>query len=337
MSKFSLSRISLMLLLSFLLMLGAAFASLIVGAKAINWQELFASWGELTNTDYIILTQIRIPRTITAICIGGLLGLCGTILQGLFRNPLVEPYTLGISGGASLGVALAIILGVGGISVLTLPLFGFLGSLCTIFVVYLYSYRRSFFSVNRMLLVGVMISFIASSAVMFLMSITTQENLRNIIFWTMGSLSQNNQLLLSILIAGAVLGLSVSYLFSTPLNAFRLGEQKARQLGVNTQCTMQWLFLLTSLLTGICISVGGVIGFVGLLVPHMSRILVGLDYRYLLIASFLNGAFFLLICDLLARQLLYPNELPVGVITGMFGGILFIYMISRQGSRKAID
>ncbi|MDY6148244.1 MAG: iron ABC transporter permease [Porphyromonas sp.] len=325
------------LLLSACILLLTAVGSLFIGGKSIAWSQLFRFWGDPSSIDYIILSGIRIPRMLTAIAIGGGLSLCGAILQGLFRNPLVEPYTLGVSGGASLGVTIAIVTGLTAISSIFMPLLGFLGALATIFIVYLYSYRRRNFSINRMLLVGVMLSFIASSAVMFMMSVTSAENLQKIVFRTMGSLSENRPILIVSLLITSILVLCASFLFATPLNALRIGEQKAQQLGVNTQKTTQLLFLLTSILTGFCISVSGVIGFVGLIIPHISRQWIGWDYRFLLFASFLNGASFLLLCDLIARTIVYPNELPVGVVTGIIGGVFFIYLINKSKDSYFLD
>lgn len=286
--------------------------------------------------EYGILWYIRIPRTILAIAIGGSLSLSGLILQGIYRNPLVEPYTLGISGGASLGITFAIISGIYAIHSLLLPLFGFAGAFATIFLVYTLSMGKTHGAVNRMLLIGVMISFISSAIVMFLMSVTSVENLPGIIFWTMGSLNESDMTLIVSMTIAAFVILGITYLFVPALNALRLGESRARYLGVNTQFTIRVLFILTSLLTGTCIAVAGVIGFVGLIIPHFTRLWVGADYKYLLGASFLSGSVFLLLCDIIARTVVAPNELPIGVITGMAGGVAFIFILSRRNAKSKI-
>ena len=308
----------------------ASLCSLCVGEMKLPFDQLIDYMNDTSSMEYAVLTHIRIPRTLLAVAIGGGLSLAGVILQGIYRNPLVEPYTLGISGGASLGVTLAIVTGIYANYALSLPFFGFVGAFLTIFLVYSLSLKKGVVSVNRMLLIGVMISFISSSMVMFLMSITASENIHGIIFWTMGSLDESNPYLVYGMLIVSVFSVIVAYLFAIPLNALRLGEAKARHLGINTQLIIRLLFVLTSLLTGSCIAVGGVIGFVGLIIPHFTRLWLGNDYRVLLLGSFLSGSFFLILCDMLARTLILPNELPIGVITGIFGGIAFIFILSSQ-------
>jgi iron complex transport system permease protein len=255
--------------------------------------------------------------------VGGGLSLSGAILQGIYRNPLVEPYTLGISGGASLGITFAIVAGLHLANALFLPLAGFIGALATIFLVYALSTRRGMLEINRLLLIGVMISFISSSLMMFLMSVTSAENIHGIVFWTMGSLNESNNAMIGLVVILSVACLLVSYIFVMPLNALRLGEENARHLGVDSGTTIRILFILTSLLTGACISVAGIIGFVGLVIPHIVQLWVGSDYRIKLIASFLSGSVFLILCDVAARTIIAPNELPIGVITGIIGASFF--------------
>ena len=284
--------------------------------------------------EYTILSQIRIPRVLLGIAVGGSLSLAGILLQGIYRNPLVEPYTMGISGGASLGVAFAIVFSLHQIlGSFVLPLAGFIGSFLIIFLVYTISTRSGRINIQTMLLTGVMISFIASSSMMFLMAITSSENLYGIIFWIMGSLDEPDISLIYITLITAIASLFASYLFVQPLNALRLGEEKAKHLGINTDVAIKLLFLLASLLAGVCVAVAGVIGFVGLIIPHLMRLLVGSDYRILLVSSFLSGSIFLVLSDVIARTIISPNELPIGVITGIVGGIVFLLMMSRSSLR----
>lgn len=314
------------------LVIVATVASLISGEMDIKFIEIPEILKTGTGIKYAILTQIRLPRIIMAFSIGGALSLTGAILQGIYRNPLVEPYTLGISGGAALGVAIVIVMGLHlTLGSFMLPLAGFLGSMLTIFLVYFLSIKKGAININRMLLIGVMISFVASSSMMFLMAITTAENLHGIIFWMMGSLDEPNKLLIDIVLYSSISGLFITYFFARPLNALRLGEEKARHLGINTIATIRILFIVASLLTGICVAVAGIIGFVGLVIPHIIRNIIGPDYRVLLIGSFLGGSFFLLVCDIIARTVILPNELPIGVITGMVGGLVFILVLARTG------
>lgn len=283
------------------------------------------------TTEYSILFDIRLPRIILAFAVGGALSLAGVILQGMFRNPLVEPYTLGISGGAALGVCLNIVLRLHQtFGVLTLPIFGFLGAVMVILLVYSLSVKKGILKIQGLLLTGVMISFVSSSLIMLIMAISRTEDLHGIVFWIMGSLEEPNWLLIKLAVLVSILGLLISYKFSLALNAFSLGEEEALHLGINTEKTKRLLFILASFLTGCSVSITGIIGFVGLVVPHFVRMFVGGDHRILLISSFLCGASFLIFCDTLARTVISPMELPVGVITGILGGSLFVYALSKK-------
>ena len=295
---------------------------------------LFSGKGTI---EYSILTQIRLPRILLGLAIGGSLSLAGVLLQGIYRNPLVEPYTLGISGGAAIGVAIAIVFGLYiKVGAFVLPFSGFVGALVTTILVYLLSTKRGKLQINKMVLIGVMISFIASSAMMFMLATTQTENLQGIIFWTMGSLDEPNPLLIKACFIIAITCLLASYLFTQPLNALRLGEEKARHLGINTDTNIKILFIIASILTGLSVSVAGIIGFVGLIIPQMVRLLVGSDYRILLISSFITGGSFLVACDTIARTIISPNELPIGVITGFIGGIVFIVVLARTKTMSKI-
>ncbi len=321
------------LILLFLLMILVLLAfslSLMYGEMRLSLPQLLDVLSEKEGLKYVIIRKIRLPRTIMAFAVGGSLSLTGAILQGIYRNPLVEPYTLGISGGAAFGVALVIVLSLHlTIGAFVLPLAGFTGAMVTIFVVYFLSIHKGVTNINRMLLIGVMISFVASSSMMFLMAITTSENLHGIVFWMMGSLDEPNTILVKIVFYSSLAGLIMSYFFARPLNALRLGHEKAHHLGINTNTTIRILFIVASLLTGICVAVAGIIGFVGLVIPHLIRNIIGTDYRILLAGSFLGGSLFLIICDIIARTIIMPNELPIGVITGMVGGLVFIVVLAR--------
>lgn len=327
---------ALNILLLLVILTVSVLLSLSIGEISIPIEQIGEALSDSEGVEYGVLSYIRIPRIVLGIAIGGSLSLAGAILQGIYRNPLVEPYTLGISGGASLGVTLVIVLGLHLVNVLLMPIAGFVGAFITIFLVATLGLSKGKVSVNRMLLIGVMLSFISSSGVMFLMSITKVENIHSIIFWTMGSLNESNPTLVWGMLVLALVCLLFVYLFATPLNALRLGEEKASHLGINSSATIRILFLITSLLTGACIAVGGVIGFVGLVMPHIIRLWVGSDYRILLLASFLSGSIFLVLSDLLARTVIAPNELPIGVITGIVGGITFIVLLARSSKKSRL-
>ena len=328
-------RWSLYVLALLVLLIAASLWSLLGGNMDISIKELPQLFnGELDNVEATIITKIRLPRVILGIAVGGALSLSGTILQGIYRNPLVEPYTLGISGGAALGIAIAIVFGLERfLGAWVLPFMGFVGAMVIIFLVYTLGQRSQRMNTQGMLLVGVMISFIASSVMMLLMSITTTENLQSIFFWTMGSLDSTNDILIRIAFYSSIIGLVLSYFFVQPLNALRIGEEKARHLGINTDVAIRLLFIISSLLTGVCVAVVGVIGFVGLIIPHVVRYWVGGDFRILLITSFLGGGVFLILSDILARNIIAPNELPIGVITGLIGGTVFVFMINKSNGK----
>jgi len=323
---------SVWILVLFCLLLVTVFFSFCVGSVGMSLKKILKVIFEGRGTsEYSILFDIRLPRIILGFAIGGALSLAGVILQGMFRNPLVEPYTLGISGGAAVGVCLNIVLGLSrGLGIISLPVCGFLGAILVILLVYSLSIRKGILKIQGLLLTGVMISFISSSLIMLIMSVSHTEDLHGIVFWVMGSLEEPNWLLIKLALGIAVFGLVVSYLFCFDLNAFSLGEEEALHLGINVERTKRLLFIVASLLTGFSVSVAGIIGFVGLVVPHFIRMFVGGDHRILLISSFLCGAIFLIFCDSLARIIIAPLELPVGVITGILGGSLFIYALSKK-------
>ncbi len=322
----------IVLLILLVLLVFISVFSLCVGSAGIPLKKIFRIISEGEGTaEYSILFDIRLPRILLGLAIGGALSLAGTILQGMFRNPLVEPYTLGISGGASLGVCINIIfkwyLVIG---VLAYPLSGFLGAVFVIILVYTLSLKKGILKIHGMLLTGVMISFISSSLVMLLMAVSRTEDLHSIVFWIMGSLDEPNRVLIKTALWGALGGLVFSYFFSLDLNALALGEEEAVHLGINVPRTKRTLFLIASILTGFSVSVAGIIGFVGLVVPHFMRMIIGTDHRVLFLGSFLAGACFLILCDTLARTVIAPLELPVGVITGIIGGIVFIYALTKR-------
>lgn len=304
--------------------------SLGIGSVSVPLSRIIALlMGEGGDIEASILLNIRLPRIILGFAVGGALSLSGVILQGLFRNPLVEPYTLGISGGAALGVSLNVAFKVYRIGIWTMPLWGFLGAMSVLLLLYLIYLRKKWIPLQGLLLNGVMISFITSALIMLILSLAQDEDRHGILFWIMGSLDEPNGFLILLNAALAVVILLSALFFVHDLNAFSLGEEEARHLGIEVERSKRLLFLFASLLTGFSVSVAGVIGFVGLLVPHFLRLWIGGDHRLLVPAAFLGGGTFLIFCDTLARSLIPPKELPVGVITGLLGGGLFIYTLGR--------
>lgn len=307
------------LLLSVIVSLGA-------GSAGIPFKKIISTlFSHEYTMERSILFDIRMPRIFLAVIVGGALSVAGVIFQGIFQNKLVEPYTLGISGGSALAVSLSVILGLK----MLLPVSGFIGAMAAIFIVYFVSRNKS----GVMLLTGVMISFISASAVMLIMAVAGTSELHSIIFWLMGSLEEANLEVVRPASALIFVGIAVSVLYSQSLNALNLGEESALHLGINVERTKKILFITGSLITGCCVSISGIIGFVGLVVPHFMRMFVGNDHRILIVASFFTGGIFLLVCDTIARTIILPSELPVGVITGIAGGIVFVYFLLKRRDR----
>jgi iron complex transport system permease protein len=328
----ALTWITWVLILSGILLV-VSIGALCIGTTAIPLKKILPLlFSTREGVDYSILVDLRLPRILLGVAVGGGLSLAGVLLQGMFRNPLVEPYTLGISGGAALGVCLNIVLGLrDSLSGFSMPLSGFIGAVLVILIVYSLSARKGILKIQGLLLTGVMISFIASSFIMLMMAISRAEDLQGIVFWIMGSLEEPKWSLIYLAIGVSLLGLVLSYFLCVRLNALSLGEEEARHLGIDTETTKRYLFIIASMVTGCCVAVTGIIGFVGLAVPHFVRMFVGQDHRILLISAFLSGGIFLIIGDTIARTIIRPLELPVGVVTGIIGGIIFVYALTRRG------
>jgi iron complex transport system permease protein len=307
--------------------------SLAVGSKTMGVSRLFdiALHGPGTP-EYSILIDVRLPRVLMAFAIGGALSLSGAILQAVFRNPLAEPYTLGISGGATIGVGVTVLFETNKLlGTMSTPVFGFIGALLVVIILYTLSLTKGVLKMNSLLLTGVMISYISTSLLMLIQALVRTEDLSRIVFWIMGSVEEANWSLIKLAVTVSLLGLVTAYFLCIDLNALALGEEEAIRLGVHVERTKRVSFVTASVLTGVSVSLTGVIGFVGLLIPHVLRSVTGGDHRILLITSYLSGASFLILCDTVARSVAAPIELPVGVITGIVGGVFLIYVISRRG------
>jgi len=273
-----------------------------------------------------VFWSLRMPRVLMAVSCGILLSLCGCIMQGIFRNPLVEPYTMGISGGAVVGVSLALALGM---SYYVVDMFAFIGALASVFLV-LFVRKAVGGSVVVMLLAGVMVSFATSSLSTLLMYMSTRENIMYIISWSMGSFEAVESQRAYVMTFFSCFCVAVSPLFGNVLNVLSLGEDTARHLGVDSRRVVVVLFIIASLLTSLCVASAGVVAFVGMVVPHVVRTIVGGNHKILLPLSGLLGGTFLVICDVLARVVVYPMELPAGIFSGLVGGVVFVILLSRR-------
>lgn len=275
----------------------------------------------------MIIWDLRIPRIIIAAVIGAALSACGVVYQAILRNPLAEPYTLGVSSGGALGATISIIMGLSGPAMMGMC---FTGCLLTILLILGLASIKSF-SNTTLILCGVIIGFLLSSIMMLLFSLSTTRDVYASVMWLMGSLSAPDKDSVRIMIF-LVLPLTLFMIFfSRDINILSLGDEKAMHLGLNARSVRAFLFLISSLITGACVAIAGVISFVGLIVPHVMRRITGPDSRSLIPASMLSGAALLVLSDMLARTVISPLELPVGVITGIMGGLFFLFMILRRG------
>ncbi len=275
--------------------------------------------------DSEIFFDLRFPRVLAGFFVGGSLAVSGSLLQALFKNPLVEPYTLGISGGAAVGTVVGMFVGLS--KGLGLPGSGFLGALFTMGLVYFLSLKGMKLILNRMLLIGVMVSFVSSSLVLFVEAIVSPNELRSMIYWLMGTLQWIPKTGLTVIIFSSLFVALISFIFSVQLNAISIGEEDAKGLGVDVELIKTVSFVLASLACGVSVAFVGIIGFVGLVIPHFFRIIMSRDYRVLIPLSFFGGGSFLVLSDALARLIIAPAELPVGVITGIIGGLTFIWVL----------
>ncbi|MFA5795064.1 MAG: iron ABC transporter permease [Candidatus Brocadiia bacterium] len=317
-----------LLALGFLIVIPAvALLCLVVGGTNIS---LF----NMSDTDRTIIFDVRLPRILTALLVGAGLAACGCVLQAILRNPLADPYTLGISGGAAVGVTALLAIGpvaglVNALGSFGLPLTAFAGALAAVGLVFLIASKQRF-SVHGLILSGVILSFIFSGIVMLIFAVSKPTEIQSAMFWLMGNLANINYTLMLIVGSLILTGIIIAFILAKDMDVMTLGDEKAVHLGVSPQTTRRTLFIITSLITGACVAVSGIIGFVGLMIPHIMRLIVGPSHRMLLINSVLAGALFLAVTDTLARTIMAPNELPVGVITGIIGGVFFISLLMKK-------
>ena len=287
------------------------------------------------GTPGVIMVQIRLPRVLMGFLVGASLAGIGVTLQALLRNPLADPYVLGVSSGAALGVSLAMLLGIGtGFALLpTLPLFGFLGGLLSLVLIYRLAQSQGRLPVHSLLLAGVILNAILTALIMFITTIMDPNRSAGLMAWLMGSLTAPSYPALGVFVLYVAVVLAILMHKAQMLNVMTLGEDIARSLGIETEWVKKQLFVLTALLTGAVVSVSGMIGFVGMVIPHVVRMLVGSDHRLLFPASALVGGMFLVVSDTIARTLLAPSEIPVGIVTALAGGPFFLYLLLCRKDR----
>ncbi|MDD5465119.1 MAG: iron ABC transporter permease [Candidatus Omnitrophica bacterium] len=272
------------------------------------------------------ILNLRLLRVIAALLVGSGLAVSGIALQAILRNPLAEPYLLGTSSGAGLAAIIAVIMGV---SRIYMPLAAFLGAALSIIIVYSLSRERGVIADKSLILSGVIVSVAFSAIIVFLVSLFGNEAMHEMNWWLWGSLQVYDHKLLILVAVPVLLGIGIIYFFAQDLNAISMGEEEAVHLGIDTQNIKRILIFITALITASLICICGIIGFVGLIVPHMMRLLVGPNHRILIPTTCLAACVFMVVCDLIARTLFTPLEIPIGVITAIIGAPVFIILLKK--------
>jgi len=288
--------------------------------------------GESSSIEEVVVLQVRLPRVLAAAIVGIALAVAGVVLQGLLRNPMADPYIISISAGASLGASLAITFGIG-LSffgfLYSVPLMAFVIALGTVLLVYSIARTGQGVPMLTLLLVGIAVN-------SFLLAITavirwvSGEAMYLIMAWMFGSLVICNWNYVGLALPFIIIGVAVIYVFARDLNIILLGEEQARHLGVDIEMLKRIMLASATLITAAAVSISGIIGFIGLIIPHIARILVGPDHRILIPSSALAGAIVLILCDTIARTIVRPAELPVGIITALLGCPFFVYLIRKR-------
>jgi iron complex transport system permease protein len=316
---------------SVILLLLTALASVLIGAVRIPLDEALRILSGQGGAHEAILMQVRLPRVVLAFSVGAGLALCGALMQTFFRNPLADPALIGVSAGGALGAVSLIVLGGGLASLFMLPLAAFVGSAAATALVFALARKDGHVDATTMLLAGIAVNALAGAGIGFVTYLATDAQLRNLTFWSLGSLSAATWPTALVLALCAALAAASAWRLAQPLNALLLGDAEARHLGVNVERLKLGLILLTCLVAGAAVALCGVIGFVGLVAPHAARLLLGPDHRVLVPLSALLGATLLAGADVIARTVVAPTELPIGVLTAFIGAPLFLWLLRRRG------
>lgn len=275
-----------------------------------------------------VVAQVRLPRILTAAIVGAGLSIAGVVFQGILLNPLADPYTLGISAGAAFGASIALLLDIGFLGIYSVPLFAFAGAVATLLAVMLLSSSDGRISSNNLILSGIIVAAILSAGISFIKYVA-DEHVSIIIFWLMGSFGSKTWADVLLISFAVSIGFLICLYFARDLNIISLGDRSANSLGIETGKVRVTLLVTASLITAVCVSVSGIIGFVGLIIPHLIRFFTGPDNRKLIPASALVGATLLLSADTITRAVL-PREIPIGVLTALIGGPFFCYIFKRR-------
>ncbi len=316
------------LLLALLVM--SLLATATMGPVALDWRRVFAGAGA-TSPDAVILLHARLPRVLLAAIVGGALAVSGAALQALLRNPLAEPHLVGISSGAALAAVLALVLMPVVLGhALVVPVAAFVGALASIWIVVRLAFVGERVEPTTLLLIGVIYNAFTGALLMFINSVVDLYQAHGVLFWLMGHVGTRDYPTLAGLLVYSLAGLALLLWHARDLDCLSLGDERAAELGVDVEHARRMVFVAAALLVGAVVSVSGLIGFVGLVVPHLIRLLFGADHRLLLPASYLAGAIFLVWADTVARTVLGVTEIPVGVVTAICGAPVFAYLLRRD-------
>jgi len=290
--------------------------------------DILQTWSDTSAT---IVLDIRLPRVILAGLVGAALAIAGATYQGLFRNPLADPYLIGVAQGASLGAVIGFLMPMAwNVAAFgAIPIFAFIGAIVSTTIVYLLARRGKTLPVTTLILAGVALSALLSSVVSYLV-IFSGSKLHSIIFWLMGSFSGAQWSEVLVVLPYVVVGTTIIIIFARMLNVMQLDEEQAQQLGVNVETLKIILLAAATLITAASVSFVGTIGFVGIIIPHTVRLIWGADHRYLLPLSIMTGAIFMILTDLISRTVMAPTEIPIGVITAICGAPFFLYLLRRR-------
>ena len=299
-------------------------AALAAGSLSIPFGEVLAALAGADTPSKAIVLDLRLPRALAGFACGGLLALAGALMQVLLRNPLADPYVLGISGGAGVGALLAMLLGLAGLAV---PGFSFAGALAAMLLVFGLAHGDGSWTQTRLLLTGVVVAAGCGAVVALILSIAPEQKIHGMLFWLMGDLSQATEIAPVLMLLA--LALAVALPFARELNLLARGAEQARALGVAVPKLRRLVYVVASLATAGAVTTAGSIGFVGLIVPHLVRLAIGNDQRLLLPAAVLAGGSLLVLADTLARTIVAPVQLPVGVLTALIGVPVFLYLLGK--------
>ncbi|MBI5451292.1 MAG: iron ABC transporter permease [Gammaproteobacteria bacterium] len=317
------------------LMVLALLISMMTGSTPIPLTDLLyaLSGNPSNNLAHTVMWELRLPRALSALLTGAMLALAGTLMQVLLRNPLADPYILGISGGSAFGTLAALLLGLSGALVTGSA---FAGALLSMLLVFALAHGPGGWTSSRLLLTGIIIASGWGALLSLMLSLSPDQQLRGMLFWLMGDLGQGTTPSWWYP-AALALALAMALFHARDLNLLSRGEDQARTLGVEVRALRYRIYFLASLLTALAVTLAGSIGFIGLVVPHMLRMVIGSDHRLLLPAATLAGGTLLVIADTLARTLFAPQQLPVGVLTALLGVPLFLWLMQRESSRQVIS